>query len=340
MHNRPLPIGKLPPALLARVLAAAPINDPDVIVGPGVGLDCAVVDAGDRLFVFKSDPITFVSDKIGWYLVQVNANDLVTTGATPRWLLVTALLPDGATDAVLVDDLMLQLKEACAALDIALIGGHTEITHGLTRVILAGTLIGEVAREHLVTPRGARPGDRLLITKGVPIEGTAILAREFADRLTDVLSAPELAEAARFLYRPGISVVAEARAAVAAGEVTAMHDPTEGGVAAALWELADASGKGLLVDTASIPVPGLARRICEALGLDPLQTIASGALLLTVDAADVDAVQGAIRTAGVQCAVIGEVLAEPEGVWLESADGMVPMARPERDALARLYEVE
>jgi hydrogenase maturation factor len=272
--------------------------------------------------------------------VQVNANDMVTTGATPRWLLVTALLPAEASDTAAVDDLMRQLTEACAMLDIALIGGHTEITHGLTRVILAGTLIGEVARENLVTPRGARPGDRLLVTKGVPIEGTAIVAREFGERLTDVLTASELAEAARFLYEPGISVVAEAQAAVAAGRVTAMHDPTEGGVAAALWELAEASGRGLLVDAASIPVPEVARRVCDAIGLDPLQTIASGALLLTVDAEDVNAVQDAIAAAGVESFVIGEVVAEPDGVWLESEDGLVPLARPERDALARLYERE
>ncbi len=149
-------------------------------------------------------------------------------------------------------------------------GGHTEITAGLERPILVGTLIGEVERERLITPRGASPGDRILLTKGVPIEATAILAREFPERLNGVLNPDELQQARDFLHDPGISVLREARLAVQAGRVTAMHDPTEGGVACALWELAEASDRSLVVDPATIPVPALAARVCQAFGLDPL----------------------------------------------------------------------
>jgi hypothetical protein len=208
-----LPVGKLPPDLLAKILSGAPLTDPRVLLGPGVGLDCAVVDLGDRMLVFKSDPITFASEDIGWYAVQVCANDVATTGAEPRWLLATALLPEDHTPPELAEKIAWQIFEACRELGISVIGGHTEITHGIDRPILSCTMIGEVQAGRLVTPRGAVPGDRLLLTKGVPVEAVSIIAREFADRLGDLLSLAEVEDACRHLYNPGISVVLDARLA-------------------------------------------------------------------------------------------------------------------------------
>jgi hydrogenase expression/formation protein HypE len=329
-----LPVGKLPPALLEKLLRAAPTEHPELLVGPGVGLDCAVIDLGDRLLVCKSDPVTFVTDDLGRYLVRVNANDVATTGAVPRWLLVTLLLPEEGADAAMAIRIMEQVGEACRAFGITLIGGHTEVTHGLTHPVAAGTLLGEVTRERLVTPRGARSGDRLLLTKGVPIEGTAILASEFADRLRPALTAAELQTARRFSDEPGISVVEDARIALSAGRVTAMHDPTEGGVATALWELARASGRTLRVTPGAIPVPPLAARVCGILGLDPLATIASGALLLTVPPEDAASVIKAMEAASIPCADIGEVAGE--GARVEGPDG--PWPEPARDALAALFD--
>jgi hydrogenase expression/formation protein HypE len=239
----PLPLGKLPPELLARLLAKAPVNDPRVLLGPGIGLDCAVIDLGTQVLVFKSDPITFATDDIGWYAVQINANDVATTGADPRWMLATLLLPEKQTTPALAEKIFDQLVRAANDLQISVVGGHTEVTYGLNRPILVGTLIGEVQRENLVTPAAVQPGDRLLLTKGVPIEGTALLAREFPGRLRPALSEAEIETAAAYLYQPGISVVRDARIATRAGRVTAMHDPTEGGLASALWELAEASGR-------------------------------------------------------------------------------------------------
>ncbi len=246
--NNILPLGKLPPELLARLLAKAPIQDPRVLYGPGIGMDCAVIDLGQHVLVFKSDPITFATDDIGWYAVQVNANDIATTGATPRWMLATLLLPENLTDPEMVEHIFEQLAQAARQLGISVVGGHTEITYDLHRAILIGTLIGEVEREQLVMPGGARPGDRLLLTKGVPIEATALLAREFPDRLRPALTETEIEAARQYLYQPGISVVRDARIAIQTGHVTAMHDPTEGGLASALWELSEASGKQLLVN--------------------------------------------------------------------------------------------
>lgn len=338
IQSESLPVGKLPPALLERLLAAAPAGDPDVLFGPAVGFDCAVVEVGDRLLVFKSDPITFATDEMGWYLVHVNANDIATTGATPRWLLVTLLLPQGETTADLVEAIGEQIYDACRALEIAVIGGHTEITHGLDRPLAVGTLVGQVARERLVTPNGASPGDRLLLTKGVPIEGTAILAREFPERLAETVGPAAVEEAAAYLHEPGISVLRDAQVALAAGEVTAMHDPTEGGLAAALWELAEAGDCALVVEADAVPVPRLSARICGAFGMDPLATIASGALLLTVRPEDAGAVRKALVEANIACAEIGAVEEGPAAVWQEESDDRARWPRPERDEIGKAYE--
>ena len=340
--SQKLPVGKLPVELLRRMLARAPGAEVDarILLPPGVGLDCAVVDLGERLLVFKSDPITFATAEIGWYLVQVNVNDIATTGALPRWLLLTMLLPEDQTTPELVEAISAQVFDACRALGIAVLGGHTEITHGLQRPLLVGTLVGEVARAALVTPQGAQPGDRLLLTKGVPIEATALMAREFAERLQGVLSAEELAAAQNFLYEPGLSVLRDAQTALRAGRVTAMHDPTEGGLAAALWELAWASGLALEVDCSAVPIPPLSARICAALGLDPLASIASGALLLTAPPADAAAIAQALRAAGIPCAEIGGALPGPPEVRCLTTAGHgppTPLPYPTQDAIAALY---
>jgi hydrogenase expression/formation protein HypE len=334
-----LPLGKLPPELLERILKQAPVFDERLFLGPGTGLDCAVLDYGDRYLVLKSDPITFATDEIGWYLVQINSNDIATTGAIPKWLMVTALLPEGKTSPDLVESLSDQVYRACREYKISLIGGHTEITHGLDRPILIGTLIGEVARQDLVTPRGARPGDHILITKGIPVEGTAILAREFPSRLTDELSAEEIDAAQLFLHQPGISILKEAQIAVQTGGVTAMHDPTEGGLAAALWELAKASHNSLEIDSSAVPIPPLSQRICQVFGINPFATIASGALLLTCAPDQAERVRLAILAAGITCVEIGRVLQGPPVVWeIVSNTTRTPLPYPQRDEIARLFE--
>jgi len=331
-------VGKLPAGKLAELLARAPVSDPRVVQGPGVGLDCAVVDAGDRYLVLKSDPITFATDEIGEYLVQVNTNDIATTGALPRWMLVTLLLPEEATTGELADRIFDQIYDACRRLDISVVGGHSEITYGLERPIAVGMLVGEVDYDRLVSPRGARPGDRLLLTKGVPIEATAVLAQEMGTVLSRAFSESELAEARGFLRRPGISVLAEARAAVRAGSVTAMHDPTEGGLVTALWELAQASRRTLIFDPEAVPIPDLSARLCRHLGIDPLASIASGALLLTAPESDAARIRVAVEAEGITCREIGRVEEGEAAVLRAMPGGRQPCPQPERDEIARLFE--
>lgn len=336
MEQSPLPVGKLPTPILARLLAQTPISDPQVLMGPGIGLDCAVVDGGAKLWVIKSDPITFATDEIGWYVVQINANDIATTGAVPRWLVATLLLPEHKTTATLAERLHQQIYRACQDMDISLIGGHTEITYGLDRPIVVGTLIGEVERDHLITPRGARPGDHILLTKSVPIEATAILAREFPEPLSQELTANELAQASAYLYEPGISVLREAQIACQTGKVTAMHDPTEGGLLTALWELAQASRCQLRVDLETVPISPLSARICQIFQIDPLAAIASGALLLTTPPQESQPICQALNTAGIPCCEIGEVAVGDATVWSTSSLGNQPLPYPSRDAIAKV----
>src|SRR5467141_4485823 len=255
MSPSPLLPGKLPAALLAALLAQDVPMDPRVLIGPRVGEDAAVIDMGDRLLIAKSDPITFATDAIGYYAVTVNANDIAVMGGTPRWFLATLLLPETTTTATLVQDIFAQILQACHELGIALVGGHTEITVGLERPILSGHMLGEVTRQRLVTSAGVQVGDAILLTKGFPVEGVSIIARECAAQLATQGHAPEdIAGWQQFLFRPGISVVQEAQVLQQAVEVHAMHDPTDGGVATGLWELAQAAGVGMHIRADQLPV--------------------------------------------------------------------------------------
>jgi hydrogenase expression/formation protein HypE len=333
-----LPLGKLPPDLLARLISQAPTLDPRLILGPGIGLDCAVVALGDTCLVFKSDPITFATADIGWYAVQVNANDIATTGATPSWFLATVLLPEGRTTPQWIEAISQQVFEACRSLEISFIGGHTEITHSLDRPIIAGTMIGEVPRVDLITPKGISPGDCILLTKGVPIEGTAILGREFPETLARFCSDDEIQAARDYLHNPGISVVKDARLAIKAGRVTGMHDPTEGGLMGALWELAEACGHALVIDPGAVPIPPLAQKVCAAFAIDPLRTIASGALLLTTPPEDAAIICSALQDEDIPCVVIGIVESGPPKVLRSTPKGLLLLPRPARDEIARLFE--
>jgi hydrogenase maturation factor len=334
-----LPVGKLPADILARLLAGAGPADPRVLVGPGVGMDCAVIDlGGDRCLVAKADPITFASDAIGWYAVHVNANDIATTGAEPRWFLATLLLPEAGSDAALAESLFLQIREACREVGAELVGGHTEVTHGLHRPVVAGAMLGEVPRARLVLPSGARAGDALILTKRLAVEATSILAREKAQALEGRVDPELLARARGFLRDPGISVLREARAALAAGRVHAMHDPTEGGLATGLHELADAAGVGIEIDAPDVPVYAETQRLCDAFGLDPWGVIASGSLLLAVPDEDAPAVLTGIAAAGIEAHRIGRVTQAGRGVVARDASGPRPLPRPARDELARVFE--
>ncbi|MBI3762601.1 MAG: AIR synthase [Chloroflexi bacterium] len=332
-----LPLGKLPSGLLADLLSKHAAADPRVVVGPGVGLDCAVMDFGDRYLVAKSDPITFATDAIGWYAVQVNANDIACSGATPRFFLATILLPESKADAEMADTIFAQITRACGEIGASHVGGHTEITYGIDRPIVIGTMLGDIERDRLITAGGAEIGDAVIVTKGVPVEATAIIAREKSEALAEKFSPEFLAGCRDFLYQPGISVVRDARIAIGAGRVTAMHDPTEGGLATGLWELAEASGRGMEIEFEAVPILPEGRALCAAFGLDPMGAIASGSLLLTAPPQEASRIVAALAAERIAAHIVGSVSDSP-GVRVHDRDGVSPLHRPARDEIARLFE--
>jgi hydrogenase maturation factor len=332
--------GKLPNDLLAELLARIPRRDPRVRVGPGLGRDAAVIDLGDRMLVAKTDPVTFATDRIGWYAVHVNANDIACMGATPRWFLATALLPEGAP-STLPGEIFDQLIQACDALGVELIGGHAEVTPAVTRPVIVGAMLGEAAPNEIVTGANIVPGDVVLMTRAIAIEGTALLARECASRLAaHGVSRDTLARAANFLFSPGISVVADAAIVRRVAAPRLMHDPTEGGIATALYEMAVAANATLRIDVERIAVLDETRDICGALALDPLGLLASGALLAIVSPAEASAVVQALAGAGIACAIIGSVESGAPRVIIGAEDLTVPFPSFERDEVARFFESE
>jgi hydrogenase expression/formation protein HypE len=333
----PFPVGKLPPKLLQALLASCPSSRAaGVVVGPRFGEDAAVIDLGPKYLVAKSDPITFTQDRIGWYAVNVNANDLATLGARPRWFLATLLLPEGLTTPALARRIFQDVLGACRALGIVLCGGHTEITEGLRRPIVAGQMLGEVEKTKLVRKESQRPGDLVILTKGIALEGTAILAREKAAELSAQLGRSLVCRAARLLFQPGISVVRDAQVAVRHGDVHAMHDPTEGGLLSGLYELARAGGVGLRVWAERVPVFAETRAFRGALGFDPWALIASGALLVVATPGSTPRLLRAFTRSRIPAAVIGEILREREGLQIISKGRARPLSIPARDEIAKL----
>jgi len=333
-----LPVGKLDPDLMSDLLKFQGTPDERVVLGPQIGEDAAVIDFGNRYLVAKTDPITFVTEEIGWYLVQVNANDLATTGAAPRWLLVTLLLPEEKTTLDLANKIFAQIDAACRDLHIAIVGGHTEITHGLDRPLAIGHMLGEVAKDKWITTGGARVGDDIVLVKGIAIEGTSIIARVKSEELRQ-RGYPQdwIARAQDYLYEPGISIVHEARLAVETSIVHAMHDPTEGGLATGLHELAKAANVGVWVDSEAVPVWPECTSLCAEFGLDPLGTIASGALLIALPHEQTPALLSAYRKANVTCAVIGYITTASEGLKLKSGAMTIDLPRFDQDEITKLF---
>lgn len=342
--GRILKTGKLDTEVLRTILARFPVEDPRVILGPKIGEDAAVVDPsdkGDHYWVVTSDPITFTTEEMGYYGVVVNLNDIATRGAIPRWFLATLLFPEGESDTHLVERVFLQVGDACRRFGITLIGGHTEITPGISRPILSGHMIGEVPKGKLVTTGGAREGDLLLLVKGVCIEGTSILARERERELLAKGIAPSLVQRARmFIFEPGIEVLRPARIAMEAAAIHSMHDPTEGGVINGIVEMAIASEKEIEVELSRIFVYRESRILCREFGLDPLGVIASGALLLTIAPEALPSLRAAFAGAAIPLEVIGNVRKGPPRVIARDEKERREVLPFSRDEILKLYDEE
>jgi len=332
----PLPAGKLPKQLLRDFLNQFIFEDPSVLINPGVGEDIAAVDIeSQEVLVLKSDPITFATNSIGQYAVLINANDIATSGAIPRWFLTTLFFPCGTTPSQ-IKEVFEELKHYCQHWGITLCGGHTEITEAVARPIVAGMMAGTVARIDLIDKRRMQPGDRVLLTKAVAVEGTAIIAREFGARLEQMgVSANETDHCRQFLDH--ISIMPEAKMAAANAGTSAMHDVTEGGLAAALEELSIAGEHLIRVDMDQIPVYPETQKICDLLGIDPLGLIGSGSLLICCRSKESRELMQRLAAAEIEITCIGDVMARGQGINAYKGKKRVPWPSFEADEITKLF---
>lgn len=329
MTTIPIPAGKVPGDLLARLLAADHPLPPEVRLGPTVGEDACAIDVDAGVLIAATDPITLTTKDLGRYGVIVNANDVAVMGVHPRWFLAAVLLPLGTT-ADSIEQLFASMRGALAEVGATLVGGHTEVTGAVSQPVIVGQMLGLATDGRFVTTAGARPGDVIVQVGPVPIEGAAVFAVEAADRLATV--AAEVVEAAARAPRdPGIFVVDAALTAAALG-ATAMHDPTEGGLASGLHELALAARAAVRVDRSRVAwfEPGV--EVCRALGADPWATLASGSLLATFPPDRADAAIEELGSADRPAVVIGAIEA---GTGVSDVDGM-SIEWPDRDEIARV----
>lgn len=331
----PLPAGKLPSRLLGQLLRRHCPPRPELLIGPGIGSDAAALKFDESVLLAATDPITFVTEQPGWYAVVINANDIACLGGTPRWLLATLLLPPETSTAT-VETLFDELAGACAELAITLVGGHTEITPAVTQPVLVGTMLGETTAEALLDVRRCQPNDRILLVSGIAIEAVSILARSREAELHTSFDDAFLQRCRNFTREPGISVVQHARLARDHGGVRAMHDPTEGGLATALHELADACQLGLEIDEERILVLPEAKLLCDYFGVDVLGIIASGALLVVAAPEQAPQLMQAYAAAGVPVADIGRLTSSHMARLLCSGRARQPLPRFDQDEIVRV----
>jgi len=342
-NQKKFPIGKLKHEFLLKMLkrfvSNTHLKDERVIMGSSIGEDAAVIDMGDNYLVVKTDPITYATDAIGYYVVNINVNDVVCTGATPKWFQSTILLPEALTDEELIEDIFKSIHETCQSLGISVIGGHTEITSDLTRPIIVGSLLGEVEKDKLVLTSGAKAGDSIILTKGIFIEGTSIIAREKENILKDKGYSVEFIEKCKdYLYNPGISVFKEALLSNDNFKINSMHDPTEGGLFCGIAEMAIASNLGVLIEKNKINILPEPTELSKVFDLNPYNTISSGSLLVSIEEDFAADLIDLLRKKGISSELIGNFTSKKEKyLVIDDNNKKTPMSYTETDEITKLF---
>ncbi len=311
------------------VLERLPICSTDISKGPAIGLDCAVINSPEGVMVVSSDPITGASNDVGRIAVHVSCNDIACAGIKPVAILLVVIAPSSATREELTA-VIDQASEAARTLGVDIVGGHTEVSDAVNRFILITTAFGFSKKEKMISAGGAMAGDTLLMTKFAALEGTAILAADFKERLSVVLTEEESRVAMELVNE--ISVVPEG---VLCGElnVHAMHDATEGGLLGAVWEIAEASKAGCMLDLGSIPLLPETAKICTFLGLNPYALISSGSMVIATD--EPQRVLEEMAKKQIQCRIIGKIV-EKNREFIDNNGQINELLPPEADELYKI----
>jgi hydrogenase maturation factor len=324
--------GKLSQERLEKLLAFTAPSSPEILVGAEVGEDAAVVRGAAQL-VLTADPITFTEENIGFYTVAVNANDIVAMGGKPRYLVTTILLPLG-TEERRAQTIFVELKEASQKAGIHWVGGHTEVTSAVNRVVISAQAIGFLSGKPTRTS-GAHPGELLAMSKWTALEATTLIAREKPDISRELLGDEGYKEVLSWLYEPGISIMKEGE--ILSGlELAAAHDPTEGGIATGIHEIAERSEVGIRLYRERIPIRPETEVLCTHFGLDPLGALSSGVFLFTAAPAQAEKACEQLNRGGVPAAVIGEITDRAGGVELLDGEEHRPLSLFPRDEIIKL----
>lgn len=295
-----LETGKVPESVLKRsVFKKLTVKRPEVLVHSGIGEDCSVLSAREDAIVLSTDPITGTAKDIGKLAFHITANDIASSGAELIGMLLTIILPPGSTEQEL-KQIMEDITTQATAFGVEILGGHTEVSEAVNQTLVSVTGVGKLPADRVVKTGGLKPGQDIVVTKWIGLEGSSILAKEKEEELNRELP-PELVEQAKDFDKL-LSVVPDAKIAMETG-VTAMHDVTEGGIFGALWEMASASGVGLDVDLKKIPIRQETIEICEVFDINPYMLISSGSMLIGTDHGS-RLVEG-LKKAGIHSAVVG-----------------------------------
>lgn len=302
----------------------------EVEKGGSVGEDCAVLSLEAGRLILSTDPVTAASENIGHIAYHININDIATTGAKPLGIMVTILAPPSAEISD-IETVMREISDEAKKHQVMILGGHTEVTDAVNRMVISVTALGTMSRSEKVTwTSGAKAGDKILVTKTLGLEGTSILVSDFKKQALEILTAEEFQEAKS--YGHDLSVLPEG--SLLGRIATSMHDITEGGVLGALWEVKEASGKGFRVFHELLPVTEVTKKLCARFSLDPLRLISSGSMLITVE--DEKEALRLLAQEGIKAAVIGEIT--EEGASLVSGDVEHQVEAPLRDEIYKMYD--
>jgi hydrogenase maturation factor len=324
--------GKLSRERLEALLALTAHSHPEILVGADVGEDAAVV-RGARQLILTADPITFTEENIGFYTVAVNCNDIVAMGGRPRYLTTTILLPP-ETEVQRLKTIFAELEKASQQAGVLWVGGHTEVTSAVNRIIISAQALGFLQGKPTKTS-DARPGESLVMSKWTALEATTLIAREKPERSKKLLGQEGYREVLDWLFEPGISIIREGQI-LSGMRLSAAHDPTEGGIATGIHEIAERSEVGVRLFKDRIPIRRETEILCGHFGLDPLGALSSGVFLFTATAPEAQKAVQALNRRGVPAAVIGEITAKSGSVELIDGGQNTPLPLFTRDEIIKL----
>lgn len=304
------------------------VDRKEVKVKSGVGEDCSIVNFGEEDCVLSTDPITGSGSNVGRLAVHINCNDIASSGVEPIGILVTILAPEGSTIEE-IDRVMKEISEEAKKLNVEILGGHTEVTSAVNRLIVSCTAVGKGKSKNTVSTHGAEIDDDIIVTKKLCLEGTSIIINDHYEKLKEILTHNEIEEGKNYINQ--LSVVKEGKIAGDFG-VNSMHDITEGGVLGALWEIAEAGKIGFKVYKDEMPISELSKKVCDYFNIDPLRLISSGSMAIICS--NGKKLIEKLKMEGINAAIIGKIT-DSKGIVVENGREEEVMP-PDRDELFKI----